>query len=118
MNIKRNQIKNIDNYSEDLNPEDYKRYYRSDEVPFYEFVLLSCLTARKFDAFPKAILQIPKGEDRYIYKFIFEIPLSEELTRKHGVKSVLIQDLGCRGLSWIVSCTINDPEIFEFINNL
>jgi hypothetical protein len=40
------------------------------------------------------------------------------LSIKHGVKTVFVQDFGCKKLNWIVGCTINDPEVFEFINNL
>jgi hypothetical protein len=94
------------------------KYYQQDELTFYEFVLKHCLTARKFDSFPKAVLQIPLVGDRHIDKFIFEIPLSDELRKKHNTDTVIVQDLGCKKFSWIVSCTINDPEVFEYINNL
>jgi len=118
MDINRNKMKPESQQYDGFNKEDFKRCFSSEKLSFYQFVLNHCITARKFDLFPKAILQIPLDMDHHIYKFIFEIPLNEKLSVKHGVKTVFVQDFGCKKLSWIIGCTINDPEVFEFINNL
>jgi hypothetical protein len=118
MDINRNKLLPESQRYDGFNKEDFNRFFFSEDLPFFKFELKHCITSRKIDSFPKAVLQIPLDMDHHINKFISEVPLNEKLSVKHGVKNVFVQDFGCEKLSWVVGCTINDPEVFEFINNL
>jgi len=118
MDINRNKLLPESQRYDGFNKEDFNRFFFSEDLPFYKFILNHSIVARRIDKFPKAVLQIPLNEDHHINKFIFEVPLSEDLSAKHGVKSVFVQDFGCKDLSWVIGCTIDDPEVFDFINGL
>lgn len=104
--------------SNGFDKKDYSRYFFSKNLLFYQFVMNHCILMDRICKFPKAILQIPLDIDHHIYKFIFEVPLNEELSKKHGVKTVFVQDFGMKKYKWIIGCTINDVAVFEYINNL
>jgi hypothetical protein len=72
----------------------------------------------RIDKFPKHIFQIPLDEDHWIYKFIWEVPLNAELIKKHNVKTVFVQDYGCKKLKWVIGCSIDDASVFEYLNKI
>ena len=108
----------MDNQYDGFEKGDYSRFFSSKNMVFYQFVMNHCILMDRICKFPKAIYQIPLDEDHWIYKFIFEVSLNEELSKKHGVKTVFVQDFGMKTFKWIIGCSINDTAVFEYINNL
>jgi hypothetical protein len=119
MDINRNKMPPEAHKSDDvMNPADYSRWFSSKKMIFYEFVMNHVILMDRICKFPKAIYQIPLGDEKHIDKFIFEVPLNEELSKKHGVKTVFVQGFGMKAYKWVIGCTINDTAVFEYINSL